>query len=139
MVVVAVDWNNFSTTDSSGRANASGARDTWHGQLFPAAGLSRTATCHTVFAVCLGVIFVLGVLNNSLVLVTFARFRCLRTPINVILLNISVSDLLVCVFGTPFSFAANLHGRWLIGPRGCQWYAFANSLFGKLVRRTYDL
>uniref|UniRef100_A0A4W5QH15 Teleost multiple tissue opsin 3b n=1 Tax=Hucho hucho TaxID=62062 RepID=A0A4W5QH15_9TELE len=90
--------------------------------------LSRTG--HTVVAVFLGVIFLLGFLSNLFVLLVFARFQVLRTPINLILLNISVSDMLVCIFGTPFSFAASLYGRWLIGAHGCKWYGFANSLFG---------
>ncbi|XP_061755991.1 teleost multiple tissue opsin 3a [Nerophis ophidion] len=91
-------------------------------------GLSRGG--HTAVAVCLGFILVAGIVNNSLSLLVFARFRCLWTPINVVLLNISLSDALVCVFGTPLSFAASLHGRWLIGESGCRWYGFANSFFG---------
>jgi len=93
------------------------------------AGLSRTG--HTVTAVCLGIILTFGCLNNLFVLLIFARFRSLRTPINLILLNISLSDILVCLFGTPFSFASSLYGKWLLGQSGCKWYAFANSLFGK--------
>ncbi|KAK2891190.1 hypothetical protein QQF64_007402 [Cirrhinus molitorella] len=91
-------------------------------------GLSRTG--HTVTAVCLGIILVFGFLNNLFVLLIFARFRSLWTPINLILLNISVSDILVCLFGTPFSFASSLYGKWLLGYHGCKWYGFANSLFG---------
>lgn len=93
-------------------------------------GFSRTG--YTVVAVCLGIIFVFGFLNNFLVLLVFARFHVLRTPINLILLNISVSDMLVCIFGTPLSFAASVYGRWLTGVHGCRWYGFANALFGKL-------
>uniref|UniRef100_A0AAR2K133 G-protein coupled receptors family 1 profile domain-containing protein n=1 Tax=Pygocentrus nattereri TaxID=42514 RepID=A0AAR2K133_PYGNA len=91
-------------------------------------GLSRTG--HSVVAVCLGFILFFGCFNNLLVLFVFARFRSLWTPINVVLLNISASDMLVCVFGTPFSFASSLYGRWLLGQHGCEWYGFANSLFG---------
>lgn len=93
------------------------------------AGLGRTG--HTVVATFLGIIMFFGFFNNLLVLLIFAKYRSLWTPINLILLNISVSDILVCIFGTPFSFAANVYGRWLIGDYGCQWYGFANSLFGK--------
>lgn len=93
-------------------------------------GFSRTG--FTVVAVCLGIIFVFGFINNFLVLLVFARFHVLRTPINLILLNISVSDMLVCIFGTPLSFAASVYGRWLTGVHGCRWYGFANALFGKL-------
>ncbi|XP_044124334.1 pinopsin-like [Bufo gargarizans] len=95
---------------------------------FPMPGLSRTA--HSAVAVCLGFILLLGSLYNFLVLLIFVKFEAVRTPINMILLNISVSDLLVCIFGTPFSFAASVSGKWLIGPQGCKWYGFCNSLFG---------
>ncbi|XP_039523423.1 teleost multiple tissue opsin 3b isoform X1 [Pimephales promelas] len=91
-------------------------------------GFGRTG--HTVVAVCLGIIFVFGFLNNFLVLLVFARFHVLRTPINLILLNICVSDMLVCLFGTPLSFAASVYGRWLTGVPGCRWYGFANAMFG---------
>ncbi|XP_072287140.1 pinopsin-like [Pyxicephalus adspersus] len=91
-------------------------------------GLSRTA--HTLVAVLLGFILVQGSLYNSLVLLIFVKFEAVRTPINMILLNISISDLLVCLFGTPFSFAASVSGGWLIGHQGCKWYGFCNSLFG---------
>ncbi|XP_040262262.1 pinopsin-like [Bufo bufo] len=94
----------------------------------PMPGLSRTA--HSAVAVCLGFILLLGSVYNFLVLLIFVKFEVVRTPINMILLNISVSDLLVCIFGTPFSFAASVSGKWLIGQQGCKWYGFCNSLFG---------
>ncbi|XP_076601304.1 teleost multiple tissue opsin a [Chaetodon auriga] len=89
-----------------------------------------TPTGNLVVAVCLGFIGTFGLMNNLLVLVLFCRYKMLRSPINLLLINISISDLLVCVLGTPFSFAASTQGRWLIGEGGCVWYGFANSLFG---------
>ncbi|XP_028988365.1 vertebrate ancient opsin-like [Betta splendens] len=89
-----------------------------------------TPTGNLIVAVCLGFIGTFGLTNNLLVLVLFCRFKMLRSPINLLLINISISDLLVCVLGTPFSFAASTQGRWLIGDGGCVWYGFANSLFG---------
>ncbi|KAI4892630.1 hypothetical protein NFI96_034104 [Prochilodus magdalenae] len=90
--------------------------------------LSRTG--HDVVAVILGFIMIFGFLNNLVVLVLFCRFKTLRTPVNLLLLNISVSDMLVCVFGTSLSFAASVRGHWLVGRRGCMWYGFVNSCFG---------
>ncbi|CAL8305904.1 unnamed protein product [Arctogadus glacialis] len=124
VVDVGQGWNLSHIDSTHSNLSAHNVRDTL---LQYPAGLSRTG--HTLVAVCLGFIFVLGILNNFLVLVVFAKFQCLWTPINLILLNISVSDILVCLFGTPFSFAASIHGRWLIGDQGCRWYGFANSLF----------
>ncbi|XP_005748590.1 pinopsin-like isoform X1 [Pundamilia nyererei] len=85
---------------------------------------------HVVVSVCLGSIMVFGFLNNLLVLVLFCRFKSLRTPVNMMLLNISVSDMLVCACGTTLSFASSLQRRWLYGRRGCMWYGFVNSCFG---------
>ncbi|XP_014840122.1 PREDICTED: pinopsin-like [Poecilia mexicana] len=125
-MVLYLHGSNLSTTDSSSLGSDATLRDSTAPQSRD--GLSRSG--HTAVAVCLGFILVAGILNNSLTLLVFAKFRCLWTPINLILLNISLSDVLVCVFGTPFSFAASLRGRWLIGEFGCKWYGFANSLFG---------
>ncbi|XP_028571693.2 pinopsin-like [Podarcis muralis] len=99
-------------------------------QLLDSSAGSLGRTGHLTMAVCLGVILLLGSLSNLLVMLIFVKFQAIRTPINLILLNISLSDLLVCVFLTPFSFASSVRGRWLLGKAGCKWYGFANSLFG---------
>uniref|UniRef100_A0AAY5KNQ1 Teleost multiple tissue opsin b n=1 Tax=Esox lucius TaxID=8010 RepID=A0AAY5KNQ1_ESOLU len=91
---------------------------------------SLSPTGNLVVAVCLGFIGTFGFLNNLLVLTLFCRFRTLRSPINVLLVSVCVSDLLVCVLGTPFSFAAATQGRWLIGTAGCVWYGFINACLG---------
>ncbi|XP_058247692.1 teleost multiple tissue opsin 2b [Hemibagrus wyckioides] len=81
-------------------------------------------------SVFLGFIMTFGFLNNFVVLVLFCRFKKLRTPVNMLLLNISVSDMLVCLCGTTLSFASSVRGRWLLGRSGCMWYGFINSCFG---------
>ncbi|XP_031706085.1 teleost multiple tissue opsin b [Anarrhichthys ocellatus] len=85
---------------------------------------------HLVVAVCLGFIGTFGFLSNFLVLTLFCRYRALRTPMNLLLVSISASDLLVSMLGTPFSFAASTQGRWLIGRAGCIWYGFVNACLG---------
>lgn len=82
-------------------------------------------------SVFLGFIMIFGFLNNFVVLVLFCKFKTLRTPVNMLLLNISVSDMLVCVCGTSLSFASSVRGRWLLGRTGCMWYGFINSCFGE--------
>ena len=94
---------------------------------------SLTRTGQLVVALCLGVIGTLGFLNNFIVITLFCRYRMLRSPINCMLVSISVSDLLVSVLGTPFSFAASTQGRWLIGRSGCVWYGFVNACLGKFI------
>ncbi|KAI1885353.1 hypothetical protein AGOR_G00219260 [Albula goreensis] len=94
----------------------------------PAEKLSRTGL--NVMSVFLGSIMIFGFLNNLIVLILFCKFKTLRTPVNMLLLNISVSDMLVCLFGTTLSFASSIRGRWLVGQGGCMWYGFINSCFG---------
>ncbi|CAG08854.1 unnamed protein product, partial [Tetraodon nigroviridis] len=90
-------------------------------------------------AVALGFILVLGFLGNFLVLLVFSRFPRLLTPVNLLLVNISASDMLVSVFGTPLSLAASVRGRWLTGASGCRWYGFSNALFGVVSLVSYSL
>ncbi|XP_075446475.1 opsin-3-like isoform X2 [Ascaphus truei] len=90
--------------------------------------MSRTG--HTVVAIFLGFILVFGFLNNFIVLILFCKFKTLRTPVNMMLLNISFSDMLVCVSGTTLSFTSSIQGQWIGGEYGCQWYGFVNSCFG---------
>uniref|UniRef100_A0A672ZF64 Vertebrate ancient opsin-like n=1 Tax=Sphaeramia orbicularis TaxID=375764 RepID=A0A672ZF64_9TELE len=100
-------------------------------------------TGFVVLSVFLGFIMTFGFLNNFIVLILFCKFKKLRTPVNMLLLNISVSDMLVCLFGTTLSFASSIRGRWLLGRSGCSWYGFINSCFGivsliSLVILSYD-
>ncbi|KAM3601029.1 uncharacterized protein V6R79_006363 [Siganus canaliculatus] len=119
MTMLALHSNNLSTAHSSVEEADPAAA---------AGALSRGG--HTAAAVVLGFILVLGFLSNFLVLLVFSRFPHLQTPVNMLLINISASDMLVCIFGTPLSFAASVRGRWLTGSYGCRWYGFSNALFG---------
>uniref|UniRef100_A0A8C0B2X9 Opsin-3 n=2 Tax=Buteo TaxID=30396 RepID=A0A8C0B2X9_9AVES len=73
---------------------------------------------------------VLGLCNNLLVLVLYYKFKRLRTPTNLFLVNISLSDLLVSVFGVSLTFMSCLRSRWVWDAAGCVWDGFSNSLFG---------
>ncbi|XP_022049608.2 teleost multiple tissue opsin b [Acanthochromis polyacanthus] len=115
-----------------GAAGGTAATDAYEevsGSLPPPV-LSLSPTGHLVVAVCLGFIGAIGFLSNFLVITLFCRYRALRTPMNLLLVSISASDLLVSVLGTPFSFAASTQGRWLIGRAGCVWYGFVNACLG---------
>lgn len=129
-----------SNVSLSGCAGVNGALCAAEGHLGGSSyRTTLTPTGNLVVAVCLGFIGTFGLLNNLLVLVLFCRYKMLRSPINLLLINISISDLLVCVLGTPFSFAASTQGRWLIGEGGCVWYGFANSLFGEYRHYFHDI
>ncbi|KAM7380350.1 hypothetical protein PAMP_003653 [Pampus punctatissimus] len=109
----------------------------------PAGRGKLSSSGFVVLSVVLGFIMTFGFLNNFIVLLLFCKFKKLRTPVNMLLLNISVSDMLVCLFGTTLSFASSIRGKWLLGRSGCNWYGFINSCFGivsliSLVILSYD-
>ncbi|XP_004551342.2 teleost multiple tissue opsin 2b [Maylandia zebra] len=109
----------------------------------PAGSAKLSPAGFVVLSVVLGFIMTFGFLNNFIVLLLFCKFKKLRTPVNMLLLNISVSDMLVCLFGTTLSFASSIRGKWLLGRSGCSWYGFINSCFGivsliSLVILSYD-
>ena len=80
------------------------------------------------------VIFVLAVVGNSLVIVTLAQNRRMRTVTNVFLLNLSVSDLLLAVFCMPFTLIPTLLKDFIFGKVVCVFIRYFQgkmaSLFG---------
>ncbi|XP_053880478.1 opsin-3 [Malaclemys terrapin pileata] len=85
---------------------------------------------YELLALLIATIGILGLCNNLLVLVLYYRFQRLRTPTNLFLLNISLSDLLVSLCGGTLTFVSCLRSRWVWDAPGCVWDGFSNSLFG---------
>ncbi|KAM9650822.1 LOW QUALITY PROTEIN: melanopsin [Trichechus inunguis] len=71
-----------------------------------------------------------GMLGNLMVIYIFFRSRGLRTPANMFIINLAVSDFLMSFTQTPIFFASSLYKRWLFGETGCEFYAFCGALFG---------
>uniref|UniRef100_A0A3Q2CQT6 Melanopsin-A-like n=1 Tax=Cyprinodon variegatus TaxID=28743 RepID=A0A3Q2CQT6_CYPVA len=62
--------------------------------------------------------------------VLFHRSRSLRTPANMFIINLAVTDLLMCITQSPIFFTTSMHKRWIFGEKGCELYAFCGALFG---------
>ncbi|XP_037353570.1 melanopsin [Talpa occidentalis] len=71
-----------------------------------------------------------GMLGNMTVIYTFCRSRGLRTPANMFIINLAVSDFLMSFTQAPVFFASSLYKQWLFGETGCEFYAFCGALFG---------
>uniref|UniRef100_A0A8P4KHG4 Opsin 4a (melanopsin) n=1 Tax=Dicentrarchus labrax TaxID=13489 RepID=A0A8P4KHG4_DICLA len=71
-----------------------------------------------------------GMIGNFLVLYAFCKSRSLRTPANMFIINLAITDLLMCVTQTPIFFITSMHTRWIFGEKGCEVYAFCGALFG---------
>lgn len=87
---------------------------------------------YKLLAFTIGAICALGFSSNVLVIVLYYKFKRLRTPTNLLLLNISISDLLMCVIGINFTFISCIKRRWVWNTATCVWDGFSNSLFGTL-------
>ncbi|KAM6996902.1 melanopsin-A [Tautogolabrus adspersus] len=71
-----------------------------------------------------------GMIGNFLVIYAFCKSRSLRTPANMFIINLAITDLLMCVTQTPIFFTTSMHKRWIFGEKGCEVYAFCGALFG---------
>ncbi|XP_077585466.1 melanopsin-A-like [Stigmatopora nigra] len=71
-----------------------------------------------------------GMVGNFLVIYAFSRSRSLRTPANMFIINLAVTDFLMCVTQAPVFFISSMHKRWIFGEKACELYAFCGALFG---------
>ncbi|KAM9321693.1 melanopsin-like [Pholidichthys leucotaenia] len=73
---------------------------------------------------------VTGMLGNAVVIYVFCRSRTLRSPSNLLVVNLAVADFLMSLTQSPVFFTASLHHRWVFGETACELYAFCGALFG---------
>nr|BAQ54772.1 opsin, long-wavelength sensitive type [Macromia amphigena] len=76
---------------------------------------------------CLGIISWAG---NGVVLYIFSTTKSLRTPSNLLVVNLAFSDFFMMVIMCPFMLINCFSGTWVFGPLMCNLYAFFGSLFG---------
>ncbi|XP_051507619.1 melanopsin-A [Myxocyprinus asiaticus] len=84
---------------------------------------------YTIGAVILAV-GITGMVGNFLVIYAFSRSRTLRTPANLFIINLAITDFLMCATQAPIFFTTSMHKRWIFGEKGCELYAFCGALFG---------
>ncbi|XP_072220031.1 neuromedin-U receptor 1-like [Leuresthes tenuis] len=71
------------------------------------------------------IIFVVGVLGNSLTCAVILRYRVMQTPTNYYLLSLAVSDLLVLLLGMPLElYEMQQNYPFLLGEGGCYFKIF---------------
>ena len=70
-------------------------------------------------------------LGNSLVLHLFSKTKDLKSPANLLVVNLAVSDLGMMITQFPmFFFNCFSGGVWIFGPFLCELYACTGSIFG---------
>ena len=104
----------FNTTNFSG--NFSVQRDQ-AGSLF-------TAAETVIGAILLVILIVLAFLGNLLTCAVFCRKSHQRSPTNVSISVLAVSDILSAILVMPFSLASFIHDRWIFGQTTCVFNAY---------------
>ena len=59
----------------------------------------------------------------------------LRTPFNLILLNLILSDFLMILCGIPPDFTASIMRGWKLGYQPCIWVGFVMTLTGMFISK----
>uniref|UniRef100_A0A4W3K091 Pinopsin-like n=1 Tax=Callorhinchus milii TaxID=7868 RepID=A0A4W3K091_CALMI len=81
-------------------------------------------------ATLMGTVVILASFVNGLVIVVSIKYKKLRSPLNYILVNLAIADLLVTFFGSTVSFSNNINGYFVLGETVCQFEGFMVSLTG---------
>lgn len=87
-------------------------------------------------AVLMGLVVASASLLNGLVIVVSIRHKKLRSPLNYILVNLAVANLLVTLCGSSVSLSNNISGFFVFGKRLCELEGFMVSLTGKETNST---
>ena len=70
-------------------------------------------------------------MGNTMVMKIFSHFKSLRTPANMLIMNLAVSDLCLMISLVPeavFNFFRG--GPWQFGDLACQIHSFCGAFFG---------
>lgn len=73
-----------------------------------------------LFAVVYLCLFVLGLIGNLSIMFLTLRYRHLRTVQNIFILNLAISDVIVCLLSLPFTPVTNIYKMWMFGETICQ-------------------
>jgi r-opsin len=76
---------------------------------------------------CLGLISILG---NGMVVYIFSSTKTLRTPSNLLVVNLAFSDFLMMFCMAPPMVVNCYNETWVFGPLMCEVYGMLGSLFG---------
>uniref|UniRef100_A0A183C3C0 G_PROTEIN_RECEP_F1_2 domain-containing protein n=1 Tax=Globodera pallida TaxID=36090 RepID=A0A183C3C0_GLOPA len=80
---------------------------------------SNSAWAITLFLALYSNIFVLGLLGNLAIVLVTIRCQHLRSVQNIFILNLAISDIIVCLLSLPFTPVSYIYKEWLFGSAIC--------------------
>ncbi|XP_071132770.1 rhodopsin, GQ-coupled-like [Mytilus edulis] len=92
---------------------------------------------HFMVGVYITIVGITGIIGNSIVIWIFSTTESLKTPSNMLITNLAVSDLIFsAVNGFPLLSISAFNRKWMWGDTACQFYGFIGGLFGLMSINT---
>ncbi|CAH1779377.1 unnamed protein product [Owenia fusiformis] len=89
------------------------------------------AIWHYAVGIFITIVGITGMTGNFLVIYMFSSVKALRTPQNMLLINLAISDFTFsAVNGFPLLTISSFNQRWMWGNATCKFYAFIGAVFG---------
>nr|ABI97877.1 long wavelength-sensitive opsin [Oeneis chryxus] len=85
---------------------------------------------HGLLGLVMGVLGFISFAGNGMVVYIFTTTKSLKTPSNILVVNLAFSDFLMMTVMSPAMVVNCFYETWVFGPLACQLYACAGSLFG---------
>ncbi|XP_029155494.1 rhodopsin [Nylanderia fulva] len=85
---------------------------------------------HALLGFAIGVLGAISIIGNGMVVYIFTTTKNLRTPSNLLVINLAISDFLMMLCMSPAMVINCYYETWVLGPLICELYALAGSLFG---------
>nr|QKY89064.1 Rhabdomeric opsin [Chiton tuberculatus] len=92
---------------------------------------------HYIIGVYITIVGVTGVVGNFLVIWIFSRTKGLRTPANMFVVNLAISDLTFsAINGFPLLSFSAFYKKWIFGKAACELYGLVGGIFGLMSINT---
>ncbi|XP_018351837.1 PREDICTED: rhodopsin [Trachymyrmex septentrionalis] len=85
---------------------------------------------HGLLGFAIGVLGTISIIGNGMVIYIFTTTKSLRTPSNLLVVNLAISDFLMMLCMSPAMVINCYYETWVLGPLFCELYGMAGSLFG---------
>nr|APY20606.1 long wavelength sensitive opsin 1 [Gyrinus marinus] len=85
---------------------------------------------HALLGFTIGVLGFVSIAGNGMVIYIFSSTKSLRTPSNMLVVNLAFSDFLMMLCMSPIMVINCYNETWVFGPFMCEIYAMCGSLFG---------
>lgn len=87
-----------------------------------------TPVSKMIFSLLYLIIFCFGFFGNLLVALAVIKSKHMRTVTNYFILNLALSDIVMCLFSVPFTPLQSFSGKWMFGEVLCKLFPFSQGV-----------